>query len=48
MPITKGKGKKDGLQQYRVRVNYTDASKYASPVYVRCATQRRHDGIRTV
>lgn len=26
MPITKGKGKKDGLQQYRVRVNYTDAN----------------------
>lgn len=69
MPITKGKGKKDGLQQYRVRVNYTDANgKYrqvertayglsearkleasiASPVYVRRAAQRRHDGIRTV
>lgn len=26
MPITKGQGKKDGKQQYRVRVNYTDSS----------------------
>lgn len=26
MPITKAGGKKDGLQKYRVRVNYTDAS----------------------
>ena len=25
MPITKTQGKKDGLQRYRVRVNYTDA-----------------------
>lgn len=26
MPITKVKGKKDGLQKYRVRVNYTDSN----------------------
>lgn len=46
MPIYKMDGKKDGLQKYRVRINFTDSSGKSKQIEPCCLRQRSGKGAR--